>query len=103
MVSLTDQRDRYRRPLGVCKETAKAGGEIMDEEKLKELYSSNPDLAKVRDWLDQQGIVGEENIGKVFYKDPYEACLDMVLSVIKQMEESGFDRTTLEELKQRIV
>jgi hypothetical protein len=35
--------------------------------------------------------------------DPYEECRTMVLSVIAEMKEQGFDTATLEELAQRIV
>lgn len=67
----------------------------MDDEKLKDLY-----VESVRDFLER---IGKQTDLSVLSKSGWEQAIDMVLEVAEQMKAQGFDTTTLEELKQRIV
>jgi hypothetical protein len=69
----------------------------MNEETMRELY-----VASVKDYIDRVGDL-QELLGEAERKNSWEACVEMVLSVAREMKEQGFDHTTLEELAQRIV
>lgn len=60
----------------------------MNEENLIKLYTDSV-RAYIADLKESQ--------------DPYEVCRTMVLSVIAEMKEQGFDPATLDEIAQRIV